>query len=184
VSDSVTPHQFSSEIARWDRCTYVYVGRIDVAVDSRTSAESTALTVTYTLRNRGGERGALTMFDPEILTIGDISCAAAAITRTRSEGYAVIYFRLRRGAMFDGATVQMRVRWDDRAVKRLNGSPVCVLPSHLPLPLTPHGPYIGQQYSDPTGVAVEPRLALSAPLSSFAGTVIDDARELLMIAAR
>jgi hypothetical protein len=119
--------------------------------------------------------------------VGDletITCAAASkIERVKAPGLATVV-QLTRGAeqRFDGALLRMRLKWGRTAMKRLGGSPVCVLPAQLPQPITPYGPVHLDASAVPDTPAELPRLSVDTPLEEHAGRVTDAAGRTLMLA--
>ena len=97
----------------------VRVGEVDVASRS-IDGRDIALDLTYTLQDEIGERGVLTLLDPEVLSIQRVSCDAATIAFARRDGHRVLDLTLQRARSFDGATIQMRVQWEEDTLERRN----------------------------------------------------------------
>ena len=139
--------------------------------------------VAYDLTVQGCSMSA-TMIDPEIGELTNVSAPEGISVRTtRRDGQSEIEISRSDGMPLDGATVRMRILWDKRAIAQLKGSPICVLPTHLPQLKYSQGPYSSLSHTaESKEVSSEPRIRLNPLLATASGHVTDLAGELLMVA--
>jgi hypothetical protein len=162
----------------------VELATVTVEVEEDTQASVTTLELNYSLRaSNECDPTSLTMVAPELGHVEHIWCSAATNAHLSRWGdLPIIEFTRPEGARFHGATIKIRLRWDQETRRRLNGSPVCVLPDMLPQLPSPHGPYTPVGSGEPDAVSDAPRLIVNKPFDRLGGSVVDAAGAVLMLA--
>ena len=164
-------------------CDRVEIAKITVTQRILKWKAGLHLDIAYHFAAYGNPTSAI-MIDPEFGELKKVDASVGVVARqVKREGRAAIEISRGHGVSLDGAVLHLHVQWTDRAIARLKGSLVCVLPTHLPLLVTGYGPYYASELSpEPRAIAPQPRIELSPAWAFPVGRVTDRLGELLMVA--
>jgi len=124
------------------------------------------------------------MIDPKLGEVEEVGVSKGfSVDRTIHNALAGIEICRNDAMSWDRAVVSLRVTWGKKAIAKLGGSPICVLPSHLPRfisELEAHAEI--EQSSEQGNTTALCRLIVHPPVPAIAGRILDVAGEILMVA--